>query len=147
MGDLADTDVVALVRRFLLSRDPVTAELGGEGRVGATNKPPYPRVRLTDPPGDDRTLTHLIAPLVQVEVYGDPGATGQKPALRRVLYRVLQELAGLPEAQALGEFPIEAGEPVCTSVTSTGGGGWLPEPTGQPRYLATIRLHVHPQTS
>lgn len=144
MGRLADTNVVALSRRFLLSLPEVTAALGGEGRVGSTNEPPYPRVRLNDPPGDDRGLTHLIAPLLQVEVLGDPGLSGQKPILRDALYDVLQALARLPEMQALGEFAREDREPVITAVTSTGGGGYVPEPTGQPRYLATVRLHCHP---
>ena len=144
MGDLADTDVVALSRRFLAAHPGVTEALGGEGRVASLNEPPYPRVRLTDPPGDDRDLTHLIAPLLQVEVLGDPGLTGQKPELRRAMYRVLQALRDLPEQQALGEWTREAGEPVCTAVTSTGGGGYVPEPTGQPKYIATVRLYVHP---
>lgn len=144
MGDLADTDVVALARRFLLAREGVTEALGGEGRVASLNEPPYPRVRLVDPPGNDRGLTHLIAPLLQVEVLGDPGMTGQKPVLRRALYRVLQELATLPEAQATGEWERIEGEPVVTFVESTGGGGYVPEPPNQPRYLATVRLYVHP---
>ena len=91
-----------------------------------------------DPPGDDRTLVHLIAPVVQIEVYGDPDGSPGKPALRRILYTVLQSLARLPET------PTVAGEPVVTAVVSTGGGGWSPEPTGQPRYLATVRMYMHP---
>lgn len=144
MGDLADTDVVALARRFLLARADVVEALGGEGRVASLNEPPYPRVRLLDPPGDDRDLTHLIAPLLQVEILGDPGLTGQKPALRKAMYRVLQALRQLPEQQALGEWERIEGEPVVTAVVSTGGGGYVPEPTGQPKYIATVRLYVHP---
>lgn len=144
MADLADTDVVALARRYLAAHPGVTEALGGEGRVASLNEPPYPRIRLSDPPGDDRGMTHLIAPLLQVEVLGDPGVTGQKPLLRRALYRALQALSGLPEAQALGEWGRIEDEPVVTAVTSTGGGGYVPEPPNQPRYLATVRLHVHP---
>lgn len=144
MGDLVDTDVLALTRRYLLSLPSVTEVLGGEGRVGPRNEPPYPMLRLTDPPGDDRSLNHLIAPLVQFEMYGDPAATGQKPMLRKALYRVLQEMGRLPERQALGEFEHREHEPWVTNVGSTGGGGYVPEPTGQPRYIATLRLHVHP---
>ena len=144
MGDLADTDVLALARRFLVAHTGVTEALGGEGRVASLNEPPYPRIRLSDPPGLDRNLKHLIAPILQIEVLGDPGLTGQKPALRRILYKALQALEGLPEAQATGQWERIAGEPVCTFVESTGGGGYVPEPTGQPRYLATVRLYVHP---
>jgi hypothetical protein len=144
VADLVDTDVVALARRFLAAHTRLTEELGGEGRVASLNEPPYPRIRLSDPPGNDRTLTHLIAPLLQVEVLGDIGVTGQKPMLRRVLYVALQALRDLPEAQALGDWARIEGEPVVTYVESTGGGGFVPEPTGQPRYLATVRLYVHP---
>lgn len=144
MGDLADTDAKALAIRYLNAHAGVIEALGGEGRVASLNEPPYPRVRITDPPGDDRFMEHLIAPLLQIEVLGDPGLTGQGPAMRRALYRVLQALRRLPEAQALGEFERLDGEPVVTNVGSTGGGGSVPEPTGQPRYLATVRLHVHP---
>ena len=138
MGDLADADPVAIARTHLLADPKVTEVLGGADRVGARNQPPYPCVRLTDPPGDDRTLVHLIAPVVQIEVYGDPDGSPGKPALRRILYTVLQSLARLPET------PTVAGEPVVTAVVSTGGGGWSPEPTGQPRYLATVRMYMHP---
>lgn len=144
MGDLADTDVLALSRRFLAAHTGVTEALGGEGRIASLNEPPYPRIRLNDPPGNDRGMRHLIAPLLQIEVLGEPGVTGQKPVLRRVLYKALQALEGLPEAQALGVWPLIAGEPVVTAVESTGGGGYVPEPTGQPRYLATLRFYVHP---
>ena len=140
MGDLADADPVAIARAHLLADPVVTEVLGGEDRVGSHNEPPYPCVRLLDPPGDDRFLTHLIAPLLQVEVLGDPDGSPGKAALRRVLYTVLQSLVRLPEVPAL------PGEPVVTSVVSTGGGGWSPEPTGQPRYLATVRLYMHPAT-
>ena len=144
MGDLADTDVVALARRYLAAHPGVTEALGGEGRVASLNEPPYPRIRLNDPPGDDRLMQHLIAPLLQIDLLGDPGLTGQKPSLRRAMYTVLQALRELPEKQALGQWERIAGEPVVTAVTSTGGGGYVPEPTGQPKYVATVRLYVHP---
>jgi hypothetical protein len=142
---LADTDVVALARRFLAAHPVLTSELGGEGRVGSLNEPPYPRIRLNDPPGDDRSLRHLIAPSLQIEVLGDPAVDGQKPALRRALYVALEALAGLPEAQAQGDWIRLPGEPVVTAVTSTGAGGFIPEPVdNQPRYMATVRVHLHP---
>lgn len=136
--DLADVDPVAIARAPLLASERLEAALGGGGRVGPYNEPPYPCIRLTDPPGDDRDMRHLIAPLVQVEVYGDPDGSPGKPALRRILYIALQVLKTLPEQD------YQRGEPVVTQVTSSGGGGWSPEPTGQPRYIATVRLHMHP---
>lgn len=144
MGNLADVDPVGIARPWLLAQDDVTTELGGPDRVGPYNEPPYPRVVLTDPPGDDRDLTHLIGPLLQVEVYGDPDGTPGKPVLRRCMYTVLQALARIPEQQT------EPGEPVITAVRSTGGGGWSPIRVAggdQPRYIATVRLFGHPATT
>lgn len=138
MGDLSTVDPIAVARTWLNSRTAVTDALGGPDRIGPYNEPPYPRVRLTDPPGNDRDLTHLVAPLLQVEVYGDPDGSIGKPELRRILYIVLQEL------RAIREQEFGPGETVVTDVVSTGGGGYSPEPTGQPRYLATVALYMHP---
>lgn len=131
-------DPVAVCRTWLLADIAVTDLLGGPEQVGTENEPPYPCIVLTDPPGDDRTLRHLIAPLVQVEVMGDIDGRHGKPELRAILYRALARLAALPD-QAYG--PTDA---VVTNVESSGGGGWVPLPTGQPRYLSTIRLYMHP---
>ena len=144
MPSLADTDVLAAANRFLNARDDVIEALGGGGRIGARNKPPYPRARLTDPPGNDRQMRHLIAPTIQIEVLGDPDTPGQKPMLRRACYTILQALAELPELQATGAWPRIEGEPVITGVESTGGGGYVPLPPDQPRYLATLRFYAHP---
>lgn len=139
MEHLTEVDPVAVARAWLTREGSRTsAALAGGGDVGPYNEPPYPCVRLTDPPGNDRTLTHLIAPMLQIEVLGDLDGTPGKPELRRILYTVLEELVELPEQ------PSAAGEPVVTAVTSTGGGGWSPEPTGQPRYIATVQIHMHP---
>lgn len=138
MGHLTEADPVAVARAWLLGRQAVTEALGGADRIGPYNEPPYPCVRLTDPPGNDRTLTHLIAPLLQIEVLGDRDGTPGKTTLRRILYTVLEELADLPNHET------GPGQPVVTAVTSTGGGGWAPEPTGQPRYLSTVQMHMHP---
>lgn len=144
MPSLADADPIALVVRYLDSRSRVIEALGGEGRIGMLNEPPYPRVVLGNPPGDDRDMQHLVAPLVQFEVLADPEDTGAGQALRRILWTILEELRALPERQALQEFNHLADEPWVTGVTSTGGSGYVPLPTGQRRYIATVRLHMHP---
>lgn len=142
MGALRDVDPVAIARAALMADQALSALLGGPGRVGDAvgpdNEPPYPRLRLTDPPGDDRGLTHLIAPLLQVEALGDLDGSPGKPALRALLYDALQVLVAIPTV------PTLPGQPVITRVVSTGGGGWSPLPNGQPRYLATVRLYGHP---
>lgn len=139
MGRLADADPVAVALPWLNRADSYTSqEIGASGRVSAYNEPPYPCVRLTDPPGNDRDLVHLIAPLLQIEVLGDMDGTPGKPKLRRILYAALEDLTALPN-QVAG-----ASDAVVTYVASTGGGGWSPYPNGQPRYLATVQLYMHP---
>lgn len=117
----------------------MTSALGGPGRVGADNEPPYPRLRVLDTTGGaDRDLRWLAAQEIQVDAYGDLSGFPGKGELRRILYVALGALMELPEQ------PPASGFPVVTAVTSTRAGGWLPEPTGQPRYVALIRVFSHP---
>jgi hypothetical protein len=139
-ADLAAADGLAAARTWLLSHPDVTAALGGPGRVGSRNEPPYPRVILSDTPGgSDRGLRWLLAPEVTVAVIGDLDGSPGKAELRRILYVVLGALLELPDV------PQDApGVPVVTSVDSSAGGGWSPEPTGQPRYISAVRISIHP---
>jgi hypothetical protein len=137
--DLARADPLPRVIAWLDGHPAVVEALGGAGRVGAGNAPPYPRLRVTDPPGgDDRRLLWLISTLVQVEAYGDLDGTPGKAALRRILYVALGALAELPEQDT------PAGGPVITDVRSSAAGGWSPLPSGQPRYIATVQVWTHP---
>jgi len=138
-ADLAAADGLAAARAWLLSHPGVTAALGGPDRVGPRNEPPFPRVRLTDSPGTDRDLRWLLATDMTVHVLGDYDGTPGKAELRRILYTVLGALTELPSADQSG-----AGVPIVTSVISTAGGGWSPEPSGQPRYVASVRVYIHP---
>jgi hypothetical protein len=138
-GNLAAADGLAAARVWLLSHPAVTAALGGPDRVGPRNVPPYPRLLLTDGPGgSDRNLRWLIAPLITVAALGDLDGTPGKAELRRILYVALTALAELPD------FPTAPGAPVVTQVESAAGVGWSPEPTGQPRYIASVRVFIHP---
>ncbi len=139
MGHLTEADPIAAVRPRLLASSDVTAALGGDNRVRARNEPPYPCAVLTDVPGSDLGLRHLIAPVLQVEVLGDMDGTHGKPQLRRALYTILETIAKIPDT--VQADPTLA---VITAVVSTGGGGWVPLPTGQPRYLATVQVYMHP---
>lgn len=141
-GRLSSVDPVAIVRRALVADEGMQAALGGadaiHDRVGGENEPPYPRIVLTDPPGDDRDLQHLVAPVVQIEVLGDLDGSPGKPALRALLYDAIEVIAAIPHRLA------DPGQPIITAVRSSGGGGWSPLPNGQPRYLTTLRLYGHP---
>jgi hypothetical protein len=137
--DLARADPLPRVMAWLAEHAEVTAVLGGAGRVGARNEPPYPRLRILDTPGgDDRGLRWLIAPEIQVEAYGDLDGSPGKAALRQILYTALSALMELPDQ------PPVPGYPIVTQVASSRSGGWVPEPSGQPRYLAAVRVWSHP---
>ncbi len=135
--DLAGADPVAVALAWL-RQHPDVQQVLGNGQVGGVNQPPYPRLTVLDPPGDDRSLRWLIAPTLTLEALGDLDGRHGKDVLRRLLYTALGALVELPE------HPTPPGQPVVTAVTSAGGGGWSPLPTGQGRYLATVRMHMHP---
>ena len=138
VDDLARADPLPRVLSWLAAHPAVTAELGGAGRVGAVNEPPYPRLRLLDVAADDRGLRWLVAPEIQVEAYGDLDGSPGKAALRRILYVALGALQELPD-----QAPTPGG-PTITGVVSSRGGGWVPEPSGQPSYVAAVRVYTHP---
>lgn len=145
MGDLSQVDPVGLSRAWLLQDADLGAALGATSpedfvrRLGPYNEPPYPRLVLTDPPGDDRYLDYLVAPVMQIEVLGDFDGTVTKATLRTILYRHV-----LPRLRAMSQQEFGPKDPVITNVGSTGGGGWSPLPGDQPRYLATVQIHGHP---
>lgn len=138
-ADLAAADPIPRVISWLGSHAAVTRALGAPGRVGADNVPPYPRLRVLDPPGGtDGALRWLLAPEIQIEALGDLDGSPGKAALRFMLYTALGALKELPDA------PAEPGQVVITSVAGLRGGGWARLPTGQPRYIASVTCHVHP---
>lgn len=138
MSDLARCDPLPRVISWLSTHPDVTAALGGAGRVGMRNAPPYPMLRVIDPPGGDgRDLRWLIATSVQIEAFGDLAGAPGKAELRRILFVALGALKELPDQ------PTPAGGPVITEVSASGGAGWSPEPNGQPRYVASALIHSH----
>lgn len=137
-GTLADADPVPVVIAWLNAHSMVTAALGGTGRVGFWNEAPYPRLRVLDVGGDDRELLWLTSPELQIEAYGDLDGSPGKAQLRRILYVALGALIELPNQ------PVPPGQPVVSYIKSTRAGGWMPEPSGQPRYVAAVRVYCHP---
>lgn len=135
---IADVDPFGLAVAHLITHPRVTEVLGGPGRVNADNEPPYPRLRVTNPPGDDRSLRWVLGSRVVLDVLGDMDGTPSRATLRRILYTVLAALTELPDL----DWP--EGSAVVTDVRSSAGGGWLPEPTGQPRYTAEVMVYAHP---
>jgi hypothetical protein len=143
---LATIHPVALARAYLLTLSEVTSRLPGEhDGIGVRNEPPYPCIVLTDVPGNDRAGRHLIAPMLQIEVLGDLDGTPSRTDLRGLYYDVLDALVDLPAWQASAERNESAAfGSVVTEVVPTGGGGWVPLPTRQPRYLGTVQMFMHP---
>jgi hypothetical protein len=135
---LVDADPVALAVAYLASHPDVTAAHGATGRVDGRNRQPYPRTVITDPPGSDGALRWLTLPTLQVEVLGDVDGRPGKAVLRRILYTVLGALMDWPS------MPVTGAQPVVTDVTSRVGGGWVPLGNGQPRYVATVQIGLHP---
>lgn len=138
-ADLAAADGVAAALTWLQRHPRVLAHVDGDaGRVGPYNRPPYPRLRVLAETGDDRNLRWLRVAGVRLEAVGDSDGSPGDKALHDLLYNALAALTELPDE------PVGPGEAVVTYVESGGGGGRSPLPNGQPRWLATVRLHIHP---
>lgn len=141
-GTIADADPVPVVVSYLRGRADVTAVFGDPARVGKENVPPYPRLRVSNPPsGSDRLLGRLVAAVVRLEALGDLDGTPGSEVLRRGLYVALGALAELPERTP------GPGEPIVTYVAANAAGGESPAGGGQPRWLAEVRVYLcHPDT-
>ncbi|MEV7926102.1 hypothetical protein [Kitasatospora sp. NPDC088779] len=139
MRDLASLDAEELAVTWLSQHDELTGVLGGPGRVGARNAPPYPRIRITQVPGGSAPGWRWTATFhLQVEALGDLDRSTPRPVLR---------LAFTTAVKALHELAAQEGKPgrpVVTAVRALSAGGWLPEPTGQGRYVGVVAFTAHP---
>lgn len=140
------SDAVPLVRWWLGQHPAVTAAFGSSlVNISRWNEPPWPDLVVTDTSaGSDGDLIWLSNPEIQLEAYGDLDGTPGKAALRTLLMTAvgaLRELADAPYPYGAG---MPDGAPVVTWVQSSVPGGWSPLASGQPRYLAAVRLTVHP---
>lgn len=139
MPDLVDADPAGFLIAYLANNSVVTEALGGPGRVGLKNKPPYPRLGIADTPGgSDLDFRWLSAPELTLKLWGDLDGSPGKAQLRRILFTIVQVIRDIPDQ------PSVPGQPVITAVRSNGAFGWLPEPTGQPKYEGRIQLFMHP---
>lgn len=139
---LPATDPVPLAT-WWLGQHPAVAAALGNGHISMWLEPPYPCLRLTDMPGSDGDLTWLTSPQIQVEANGDLDGSPGKQALRALLYAALGAFRELADAA----WPYDgapAGSPVVTWAASSRAGGYSPLASGQPRYLAAVRLYCHP---
>lgn len=140
--DVADVDPIGVVKPYLEAHSAVQAWFGDPDWISPINEPPFPHLQLLDTPGgSDLTMRWLIAPELTLRLLGDFDGTPGKKALRDGMYVILQALRDLPLV------PAVPGKPVVTEVRFTGAGGYVPEPTGQPAYLARVQLYMHPATA
>lgn len=135
---VVQADALARILPYLRSDPELEGLLGGPGRIAGINKPPYPRLSLSYLVGDDRETTWLISPNIQFEALGDPDGTPGSGALRRILYTALSLVQRLPD------LPVAPTDPVITRVLPTTSAAPLPLPSGQPRWVASRRIYVHP---
>ncbi|MCC9309143.1 hypothetical protein LN042_18990 [Kitasatospora sp. RB6PN24] len=132
-------DAELLAVNWLSAHEELTAVLGGQGRVGARNTPPYPRIRLAQIPGGSVPGWRWLGTFhLQVEALGELDRTTPRPLLHTAFSTAVKALHQLPCR------PPAAGQPVVTAVQALSAGGWLPEPTGQGRYLGLVALTAHP---
>ncbi|WP_433542089.1 hypothetical protein ACQP10_38025 (plasmid) [Streptosporangium sandarakinum] len=135
---LADADPLGRIIPYLGGHPAVTAELGGPERVGPDNKPPYPRLLVSDAPGGSENLqAGLLGVPVRLEALGPLDGTLGKARLRRILYVALGVLAELPA------LPVGPDDVVITDVGSSVAGGYVPLADGRPRYVATVMVAAH----
>jgi hypothetical protein len=138
---LTEVDPAALGISYLSGHPDVVAALaaygGTAGRVAGVNRPPFPRITVSDPPSGFGRLVWLVSPALQIEVIGDLDGTPGKAALYKLAMTAVGALVQWPE-QTFG--PDDA---VITQVVAQMP-GWMPLPTGQPRYVSTATVWMHP---
>lgn len=139
MATLADTDAIAIVLGWLTGHAGVLAAFGGATHVSGLNEPPYPHLRVAGSPGgSDGDLTWVVSPEVLVETCGDPDGSPGSAALRRLHYVALLAAKELPGRAHTSATPV-----VC-DVAPTSSAQSLPLPLGQPRWVSTLRVTLHP---
>jgi hypothetical protein len=140
---LVEVDPAALAITYLSGHPDVAAAFaaygGAAGRVAGVNRPPYPRITVADPPSGSQLLTWHVSTWVAIEVIGDLDGTPGKSALRHIAMTVIGALAQWPDAT------FEPDDPVITQVMAQIP-GWAPLGTGQPRYVGTATVWLHPPT-
>ncbi len=136
---IADADPVAVVLAWLAEHPRVQEALGGPGRVSGLAEAPWPRLRVAAGPGGDlRTLTWATAPEVALELYGDPAGWPGPAAMRHTLLTCALAATELPDAQPA------PGRPVVSDVRPSGMLIDSPLATGQPRWVMSLILTLHP---
>lgn len=143
MADLPDLDDVALTH---LRGDPgmlaalAAFDVAADGIRGDGPRPPYPMIVVTSTAAG-RFGRWVARPELLVEVWGDPDGRPGKKALYGLLVTALRVLRMLPDRD------FGPGEAVVTFVSDDAAGGWLPDPGGQPRWVAAVPVAGHPPTT
>ncbi|MEU4229486.1 hypothetical protein AB0F17_34760 [Nonomuraea sp. NPDC026600] len=138
MSHIADADPIPAAIAHLSADPALTHELGGSGRVGASHRPPYPRLRVRPGVGGTEDLrTHRVGVPLRLEALDSLERPVGEQRLKRIIHLALAALAGLPDVHA------DPGEPIVTEVSS-GGGGPVPEADGRLRWVGNAQIAAHP---
>lgn len=139
MGDLSTADPIATALAWLQGHASVLAQFGSVTHVSGLNEPLYPHLVVTPSGGGtDRDGVWLVAPEVQIETWGDPDGSPGRAELRRLHYVAVMALKELPRRAHT------TATTVVTAVAPTSSAVWSPDPLGQPRWLGTFSLSLHP---
>lgn len=138
MTTLARTDGLAVLLAALRSDGTVLAEFGSADAVTGLVEPPYPHLAVTAGGTDVDDSGWRSVQEAQIAVYADRQRSPGSAELRRLLAVAIEVARGLPDRTYLDD------EPVVTFVQVGSGPLYLPETGGSDRWLATVRLHMHP---
>lgn len=140
MAEFVDLpDPVAVLYDFFTDHPAVTELLGGPGHVSGLIEAPWPHLAVTEAPqGDLRGLVWSAEYEVTLDLVGDPvGAPGQAE-LWRMMMRLAQIAASMPDE------PATPGEPVVSRVVPSGTAAYTPLTNGQPRYVMGVYITLRP---
>ncbi|MET8696965.1 hypothetical protein ABZV65_30995 [Streptomyces bauhiniae] len=136
---LEDADPVAVLLAWLQQSDEAADALGGPDRASGIPEAPWPHLMLDHGPGGDLgAMRWVTSPEVILDLRGHPGGWPGKAELRRILVRLVKA------AQAIVEAPHVPGRPVVNKVAPSGLLVWAPLIDGQPRWLITLGVTLHP---
>jgi hypothetical protein len=135
-GDLTDADAVAIARAYLAADPRIVGAF--PGTPTDRQEAPYPCLRLVPGAASVDGLAWLSTQDVAVEVYDWVDNRTGDAELRRLTTLACVALRDLPE------LPYTATDPVVSQVDIASMPTRLPVTGGHNRWVATVRVYVHP---
>lgn len=140
MADQSDADPVAAALGWLRAHDVAVDVFGGPEHVSGLTEAPWPHLSVSNGTnGDLRGGVWSGEHEVELEVVGSPDGAPGKAALWRAAMKTIRALVDMPE-QAYQSVT----DPVVSFVRPTGVAIWAPMSNGQPRYITSVMVTIHP---